>query len=140
MNSKRLTRLTALVCALGIPWLASAQQAQPPAGPPQPPWGWPGPWHMWRGAWDFWWIFPLLMLFMILICAAVFFLWHRSGCGMRHHWGPWHMMDRSFGPGRSGGDPTYSALQILNERFAKGEIEKQEYEERRAAILASWQR
>jgi uncharacterized membrane protein len=34
------------------------------------------------------------------------------------------------------GDPTYSALQILNERFAKGEIQKQEYEERKAAILS----
>jgi uncharacterized membrane protein len=49
------------------------------------------------------------------------------------------MMDRPSGPGRSRGDPTYSALQILNERFAKGEIQKQEYEEKKAAILSSGQ-
>ena len=46
------------------------------------------------------------------------------------------MMDQRPWEGRSGGDPTYSALQILNERFAKGEIQKQEYEEKKAAILS----
>lgn len=87
---------------------------------------------MWSDGWGFWWVFPMLfMLFMIIMCAAMFLLWHRSGGG-HHHWGPWAMMDRD----RSWGDPTYSALQILNERFAKGEIQKQEYEERKAVILS----
>lgn len=54
-----------------------------------------------------------------------------------HHGGPWHMMDRSQGSGRGWGDPTYSALQVLNERYARGEIQKQEYEEKKAAILSS---
>jgi uncharacterized membrane protein len=49
------------------------------------------------------------------------------------------MMDRPSGPGRSWGDPTYSALQILNERFAKGEIQKQEYEEKKTAIRSGGQ-
>jgi uncharacterized membrane protein len=44
------------------------------------------------------------------------------------------MMDWSAGARR---DPTQSALQILNERYAKGEIQKPEYEERKAAILSS---
>jgi uncharacterized membrane protein len=49
------------------------------------------------------------------------------------------MMDRPSGPGRVWGDPTYPALQILNERFARGEIEKPEYEEKKAVILSSGQ-
>lgn len=131
MKTQRSVFLTATLFALLLPLLAIAQQAQQPTDPyPY----WPGPWHMWASGWGFWWIFPLFMLFMIIICVAIFFLGHRSGSG-HHHWGPWQMMDR----GRSWGDPTYSALQILNERFAKGEIQRQEYEEKKAVILSSRQ-
>jgi hypothetical protein len=34
-----------------------------------------------------------------------------------------HMMGRSWWPDPPWGDPTHSALQILNERFARGEIQ-----------------
>jgi uncharacterized membrane protein len=35
-----------------------------------------------------------------------------------------------------GPDPSHSALQILNERFARGEIQKDEYAEKKAAIVS----
>ena len=90
------------------PVLAIAQTPQTP-----PTWDGPGPWHMmWGGGWGLGWIFPLFMFFMMLVGA--FFM-------MRSSWG--------HGP-HAGTDATSSALQILNERFAKGEIAKEEYEER----------
>lgn len=100
--------------------LASAQQAAD-----APSWYWP---HMWGGGWGFWWIFPMLMfLFMIALCVGALFTMFRGGHS--HHGMPWHA--------GGGPDPSFSALQILNERFAKGEIQKQEYEEKRAAIRGS---
>jgi putative membrane protein len=119
METKRIASLALGFFALFSPLLVFAQ-------PTGQPWDGPGPWHMWSSG--FWWIFPLLMLFMMVVCVAIFFLFlgHRSGGGHRH-WGPW----------QGAGDPNYSALQILNERFAKGEIQKQEYEEKKVAILST---
>jgi putative membrane protein len=77
--------------------------------------------------WHFWWMFPLMMLCMIVIFAVIFFL-ARGFCGHGcHHWGL---------PSRMWGAPSHSALQILNERFARGEIQKDEYAEKKAAILS----
>jgi putative membrane protein len=102
---------------LVTPLQAIAQQQQP-SGPPQD-YYWPGPWHMMWG----WGMFPMMLLFFILFFVVVFFF--ARGCmGGMHRWGPSHPM----------GDPTHSALQILNERFAKGEINQAEYEERRRAL------
>ncbi len=112
--------------------LTFAQQTQQTTGPRQPPWDWPGPWSMWGGGWGFWWICPLIMLLVIGVCAAIFLLRCRSSgvpSGRTRR-----MMDL---PARAWGDSTYSALQVLNERFAKGEIQKQEYEEKKATILSN---
>jgi uncharacterized membrane protein len=70
---------------------------------------------------SFWWIFPLLMM------ALCFFL-------MR---GRWHSM--MCCPGTRGGDrqPTKggeSAVDILDRRYASGEIDKAEYEEKKQTI------
>jgi putative membrane protein len=75
-----------------------------------------GPWHMWAGAWGMWWIFPMFMFLFFIVCAT----WLLFGRGLR---------DRR-------GDSTFSALQILNERFARGEMQKPEYEEKKASIAS----
>lgn len=116
------------------PLPAFAQQSQPPNAPQAPQWYGPGPWHMWGDGygWPFWWIGPvMMMLFMVLICGAfIYFMFSRhSPSGGPSHWGPSHMMDRQW-------NPSYSALQILDERYARGEIQKEEYEERKATILS----
>jgi uncharacterized membrane protein len=76
-----------------------------------------------------WGMFPMMLLFLVLFCVVAFFF-ARSCMGGMHRWGPSHPW----------GNPTHSALQILNERLAKGEIQKEEYNERKAAILSGAQR
>jgi uncharacterized membrane protein len=70
----------------------------------------------------------MMMLFMVLICGAfIYFMFSRhSSSGDPSNWGPSH---RQW-------SPSYSALQILDERYARGEIQKEEYEERKATILS----
>jgi putative membrane protein len=121
-------RVVFFLCSIVVmnPLQALAQQT--PTQPAQPPqWYGPGPWMMWGDGygWQFWWICPLMMLFMILVfCAVFFFFMRRSPADGSHHWGP---------PWRG---TNHSAMQILNERFARGEIQKNEYEEKKATILS----
>lgn len=133
MTTSRATNTFLAMLLLFHPWLAFAQQAQQSTAAQQAPWEGSGPWHMWHGDWTFWWVFPLFMLLMIAGCLVVFFFGHKAGCWHAHR-GPWHVMDRSPYQGHSWGDPTYSALALLNERFAKGEIPREEYEDKKAAI------
>jgi uncharacterized membrane protein len=84
---------------------------------------------MWNDGygWHFWWMLPLMVLFFLLVCGAIFLFNHRL-CGQ--YWGL-----RPHTTNRPSGDPIYSALQTLNEHFARGEIQKDEYTEKKAAIL-----
>jgi putative membrane protein len=87
------------------------------------------PWH------GFWWIFPL-MFFIFMIVMCVFMM--RRGC-MGSMWRD-RMMDRPEyrdAVKRPGAESSDSAMEILNKRYAKGEIDKQEYEEKKAAISRS---
>lgn len=102
-----------LASPLLFPTIVLAQGAQP--GPYRDGSDWPGPWHMMGWGWGLGWIFPLFIIFMIALC--VFF------------------MTRMFaGHGHIHRDDTSSALQLLNERFAKGEISKEEFEEKRTIL------
>jgi putative membrane protein len=107
-------KLAFLALSMLFPAVVFAQ-----AGPPGPyrDWAdWPGPWHMMGWGWGFGWIFPLLMIFVFALC--VFFM-------IRMFAGHGHPMHR---------DSTRSALEILSERFARGEISKEEFEEKRATL------
>ena len=65
----------------------------------------------------FWWIFPLVM---IVLC----FLFMRDCIGRRMCcWG-------------TGYDLGESALDVLNKRYAKGEIDQQEYEEKKKELTS----
>jgi putative membrane protein len=94
--------------------LQALGQTQPPIAPERP--------WMWNDGfgWQYWWICPLMMLFMIAIFATIFFVVRSSAPG----WSP---------PWRS---PGRAALEVLSERFARGEIQRDEYEEKKAAILS----
>lgn len=132
---KRLSSFALLVFVVTLaPLQATAQQQ--PAAPAQGYYG-PGPWHMWNDGygWGMGWFGPLMMFFFLVVIFGAIFLLMRGACGLggHHRWGQLPMMDRYR-------DPDFSALQILNERFAKGEIQKEEYAEKKAAILSHMQR
>jgi putative membrane protein len=106
-----------VVCAIAAMSAAQAFAQQQPQGPP-----WSGPWGWGDGyGWSFWWMCPVMMLVMFGVMAFVM-LGRRHGGDAR--WTPlWH-------------GPAHASLQILSERFARGEIQKDEYEEKKAAILS----
>lgn len=103
-----------------MPALAWAQQQ-----PPEPNRYGYGPYMMdWAGGWYGMMIFgPLFMILVLAIVVAVAVLLVR--------WlsGPWHSVQPPYHtpPGRT-------PLDILKERYARGEIDKEEFDERRRVI------
>ena len=96
--------------------LCSAQQAQPQTYPY-------GGHMMWGGGW-FGMLFGILSMFLILVAIV----------------GGFALVARWFGAARHEGHPPqhpYSSrepLDILKERYARGEIDKDEFEERRRVL------
>ncbi|MGE5717788.1 MAG: SHOCT domain-containing protein [Acidobacteriota bacterium] len=77
------------------------------------------------------WIFPVVCFAMMVV--MLLFMTRRGvmGCMGRG----WTDRSRSLDSmRRSWSESTASALAMLDERFVKGEIDKQEYEEKKAAI------
>ena len=122
--------------------LAEPLRALAQSSPDSPSRGYgPGPWHMWSdGYGPFWWGGPIIMiLFWVLVIGAIVAIVSYFMRGGQHGYGahmgpPWHAGDRAWG------DPAHSAMQILGERFARGEIPKDEYEDKKAALLSGARR
>jgi uncharacterized membrane protein len=119
-----------LVIGLSLcsPLFAAEQDASGPT-----PWPW---WH--EMPWTHWgWIFPVMIfIMMIVMCLLIMRKGHWACFG--HH----RMMDglESQDPiKRPWGDSSASALEIINRRYATGEIDRREYQEKKADILSSKQ-
>ncbi|MEQ9316437.1 MAG: SHOCT domain-containing protein [Henriciella sp.] len=90
---------------------AFAQQGQEPAYRP----------HMWNGGWQGWFFGPIMMIVFLAVAVIVIVLLVRWLGWPGHGNAPQH-------------SPSRTPLDILKERFAKGEIDKQEFEERRRVL------
>jgi putative membrane protein len=111
MSTQLKTHLVSALLLLLNSALVGAQTTQPA---PYPGWhDWPGPWHMW--GWGFWWIMPLLMIAFLIGCCVFFMM--------------------RMPPGHPGENRTGSAIRLLSERFARGEISKEEFEEKRTILV-----
>lgn len=79
-----------------------------------------GPEHFWYGGWM---IFPMMMPIIMLgiFFIVLYFVFGRGG--FRLPWGS--DSDKQYTNGRD----SESAIEILKKRYAKGEINKEEFEE-----------
>jgi len=79
--------------------------------------------HMWGGSGFGWFFGPIMMIVFIGVTVVVVVLLVRWLGGMGHASSP-----TAYGP------PGKTPLDILKERYARGEIDKEEFEERRKVL------
>ncbi len=109
---RRSTAAMAMGLALLGPPMAAWAQGQGPH--------YNGP-HMWDGGWLGWLMGPIMMIVFIAVAVAVVVLLVRWLGGAGHG---------AVSHAPSGGAP----IDILKQRFARGEIDKEEFEERRRVL------
>ena len=109
-RAKSTARIVTWLAVVGLPMAALAEpQNQQYYGHP-----------MWGGGWHGWFIGPIMMvLFLAVAVALVVYFVRRAGAGNG-------LMTND--------PPRNSPLDILKERFARGEIDKTEFEERRKVL------
>lgn len=100
-----------LTVALLTGWPAFAQQA----------WA-PGYGGMWDGGWHGWFIGPVMMILFVIVAVVLVVILVRW-LGAPGHTAPHQQLSQHRKP-----------LDILKERFARGEIDKDEFEERRRVL------
>ncbi len=109
---KMLIRL--VITVLGFVFVTSTALSQQVQNSPYGP-------DMWHGGWSGWFMGPFMMIIILVVAVVVIVLIVRFLGGAGHSGTP-HVP-----PGRT-------ALDILKERYARGEIDKAEFEERRRVI------
>ncbi|WP_262696039.1 SHOCT domain-containing protein [Kordiimonas aquimaris] len=112
MNSYMATGACLLV-AFGLGSPAWAQPVDPLCRPSM----------MWSDGWHGWFVGPVMMILFLAIAVAVIFLIVRWLGGNTH--------GHSAAPS---GPPRQHAIDILKDRFARGEIDKEEFEKKRQLI------
>jgi len=80
--------------------------------------------HMWEGGWFGWFAGPVMMIVFIAVAVVLVVLIVRWLGGPGHGHLP-HMHHHAGGR---------TALDILKERYARGEIDREEFEERRRTL------
>ena len=124
---KQLTMLLITSAALSLT-SAAVLAADPPST-------YPGPWPGWHGYWPgAWWICPLMMMVMLVLFVTVFFILRRGRGGRPVSWRQTSNRAQDL---QSPKVTTESALGILDRRYALGEIDKEEYEEKKTTILST---
>lgn len=118
MKSLRVALTAFLFAILALPAFAQQGAGPEPGGPPYGygyrMWG-----HSWDGGWGWhpgFFFAPLCMLFVL--AGIILVVW----------------LVRGFGHGAQGHSHGRYALDTLDQRFAKGEIDKAEFEEKRKLL------